>query len=294
MAEIAPAHRRPTVNGFRWALMSVVSATLVVAFGYLLERMAFPINYQSVFFVSFLGAAASILVFSRIRLRPCGRSSEGEGGDEPPLACERPGDTGKRSLARKLREYVGPFLQTPAFVRYLLAAFVLRLGMHLPAALYSIYWVRNLDASDAQIGWQATAADLARIFGFLIWGRIATRRGHSSVLALCTIGVGAYPLFTGLISTPLWLPLAATVYGFSLPGIRIAFLDTLLQVCPVDRRPSFVAANFLLSQFTLFLAPLVGSLLVGWFDIRVVLFVASGIHLLAFLLFRLLRVGDGV
>ena len=291
MAEIAPVHRRPSVNGNRWALKSVASAVLVAAFGQLLGRMAFPVNYQVVFFISSLGAAASVYVSSRTRLPSRGLSSAEDSAAAAPQASTRPGTTGRQSLGRRLREYVGPFFQTPEFLRYLLATFVLRFGMHLPAALYSIYWVRYLDASDAQIGWQATAAHLALIVGYLAWGRIATRQGHSRVLAACTIGMGLYPLFTGLISAPLWLPLVALAYGFSLTGIRIAFLDTLLQVCPVDRRPSFVALDFLWSQLTLFLAPLIGSVLADWLGVRTVFFVASSIHLLAFFLVRLFRVG---
>ncbi len=33
-----------------------------------------------------------------------------------------------------------------------LTTFVLRFGLNLPAALYSIYWIRRLDASDLWIG----------------------------------------------------------------------------------------------------------------------------------------------
>ena len=64
VAEIIPPQRRPGVNGVRWALLSVVTAVAVAAFGYLLERMDFPINYQIVFAVSFLGGLGSIYFFS--------------------------------------------------------------------------------------------------------------------------------------------------------------------------------------------------------------------------------------
>ena len=43
---------------------------------------------------------------------------------------------------------------------------VLRLGLNLCTALYSIYWIRHLDASDLWISYQATANKLALIVGY--------------------------------------------------------------------------------------------------------------------------------
>ena len=61
-------------------------------------------------------------------------------------------------------------------------------------------------------------------------------------------------------------------------------------MCPPQRRASYVALNTLLANLVIFAAPLLGSLLDRWLDIRVVLWIAGGIHVLAALLFRLLHV----
>ena len=51
---VIPPRRRPTVNGGRWALVSVVVAVAVIPFGKLLDArwLTFPLNYQLVFFIS--------------------------------------------------------------------------------------------------------------------------------------------------------------------------------------------------------------------------------------------------
>ena len=293
MAEVVPARRRPSVNGNRWALMSLASAVSVAAFGYLLERLAFPINYQAVFFISFLSAAASVYLFGSIKLPASGDIPAREADIPSGRASFGPRSARGHMLVQRLREYVAPLLETPVFLRYLATTFVLRFGLFLAEALYSVYWIRHLDASDAWIGWQATAGSLALIVGYFVWGRIATRKGHYLVLMVCTVGVGLYPLFTGLIAAPFWLPLVALVRGVFFTGINIAFFDTLLQVSPADRRPSFVAVYYLCAQVALFLAPVTGSLLAEWLGIRTVFFVASGIHMLAVVLFWLFPVvGD--
>jgi MFS family permease len=110
------------------------------------------------------------------------------------------------------------------------------------------------------------------------------------VLIACTVGVGLYPALTALVTDQVWLPVVAIVYGFFVTGIDISIFDTLLHVCPPERRASYVALNTLLANFVIFLAPLLGSMLDRWLDIRVVFWVAGSVHLLAALLFRLLHV----
>jgi MFS family permease len=292
VAEIIPPRRRPSVNGARWALLSVVTAGTVAVFGYLLERIGFPINYQIVFAVSFVSGLGSIYFFSLLEL-PL-RSTAAK-APEPALNGRA---TGAPWRARRLRSpaweqvksSARSILEAPTFGRYLVSTAVLRLGLNLPTALYSIYWIRYLDASDLWIGWRATAASLALIVGYYLWGRVAGQKGHHLVLIACTVGTGLYPVLTAFVPDQVWLPLVAVVYGFFVTGIDISIFDTLLHVCPPDKRASYVALNTFFANFLIFLAPMLGSLLDRWLDIRVVFWIAGGIHLLAALFFWLLRV----
>jgi MFS family permease len=190
---------------------------------------------------------------------------------------------------KQLRAYLRT-LNEPAFLRYEATTFVLRMGLNLPTALYSVYWIRQLDASDLWIGWQATAGKLALIVGYFGWGRVVSRKGHHLPLLLCTLGVGLYPGLMGLVRNQVWLPLVAIVQGFFATGIDLAFFNTLLAVCPADRRPTFISLNTLFSSLAIFVAPLVGSLLADWMDIRWVFAIAAGLHVVAALLFWRIRI----
>jgi MFS family permease len=112
------------------------------------------------------------------------------------------------------------------------------------------------------------------------------------VLIACTIAVAFYPLLTAITPSQVWLPAVALVYGFFITGIDIAFFDTLLHVSPPNSRSSFVALNTVFAHLAIFLGPMLGSLLGEWLDIRAVFYIAAGIHLLAALMFQLLRVGE--
>jgi MFS family permease len=234
------------------------------------------LNYQVVFILSFVGGVSGIYFFALMRI-PDNRPVERVKLDKVPFR-------------QRLRAYLRTF-GTPAFLRYELTTFVLRFGLNLPTALYSIYWIRHLNASDLWIGWQATVGNLVPIVGYFVWGRIIGRRGHYLPLLICTVGVGLYPALMGLVTDQAWLPAIAIVQGFFVTGVNLSVFDTLFAVCPAEKRPSFIALNTMLASLVIFLAPMAGSLLVGWMDIRSVFFIAGGIHLVAALLFWRFRIG---
>jgi len=271
VAEVIPPERRARVNGMRWAILSVVTAISTATFGYVLDRLPFPLNYQIVFFVSFVGGMAGIYFFGQLRIPeniPPERKKAGEN-----IAPQR-----------RARAYLHA-MNVPNFVRYEIGATVLRFGVNLPSALYTIYWIRNLGASDLWIGWQATVGKLALIVGYIVWGRLISRKGYRAPLLICATLLGLYPVLTGLAPDQLWLPIIAIVQGFFTTGVDIAFFDTLLAVSPTERRPSFIALNTMLASLTIFVAPLVGNFLADWVGIPTVFYIAGGFHILTALLF---------
>lgn len=276
IADVIPPQRRASVNGARWAILSVVTAISVAIFGVMLDRLPFPLNYQIVFLLSFVGGAAGMGFFGRLQVPD---------NVQPITATIQHTRVGKQ-----LRAYLYS-LRVPAFVNYELTATVLRIGLNLPSALYSVYWIRELNASDLWIGWQSTTSKLALIAGYLVWGRVVSRKGYHSSLLLCTVCLGFYPVLTGLVKDQVWLPLISIVQGFFVTGIDLSFFDTLLAVCPTDRRVSFIAVNTLLASLAIFIAPILGSILADWIDIRGVFFVSAGIHIIAALLFWRFKVG---
>ena len=275
VAEVIPPARRPSVNGARWAILSLVTAGAVAVFGYVLDRMPFPLSYQIVFMTSFAGGVSGMFFYRRLQIPD----------NTPPDEQE----TSRMSVGKRLRAYLQT-LNVPEFVRYEITTTVLRMGLNLPTALYSIYWIRHLDASDLWIGYLSTADKLALIAGYFFWGRIVNRKGHHLPLLICTVGVGLYPVLTSLVTAQTWLPLVAITWGFFIAGIDLSVFDTLLAVCPAQRRPTFFSVNTLLSSLTIFLAPMLGSLLADWIDIRPVFWIAGGTQVVAALLFWRLKI----
>ncbi len=119
VAEVIPPHRRTKVNGTRWALVSVVTAVSVAIFGYMLDRMPFPLSYQIVFFISYVGGSIGMLFWGKLRI-PDNVLSEGNAQKH-------------RGMKDQIHAYWDS-IQEPNFVRYELTAAVLRIAINMPTA----------------------------------------------------------------------------------------------------------------------------------------------------------------
>lgn len=250
IAEVIPAERRPLVNGVRWALFSVVTAAAGALFGPLLDWVAFPLNYQIVFLVSFLAGLATCYTFSLIRLPTLEAPA--------PLVHLR---LGFLSLLDQVR-------QQPDFARFLIATSIYRIGLNLPVPLFSIYWVTVMHASDTLIGFRTTVAYIALIVSYLLWGWLAVRRGPRLVLLAASAGVSLYPLLTAASGDVVWLLPVALLWGLFVSGIDIAFFETLLRTVPAERRSVLVAINSALANLVIFTAPLAGAALADLIGLR--------------------------
>jgi MFS family permease len=115
---------------------------------------------------------------------------------------------------------------------------------------------------------------------YFYWGGVANRKGNRFVLLISTSGLMLFPVLTGLSTRvePLLIPsIAAGIFG---AGFNLSFFNTLLEVCPQERRPSYVAINTTLINVAAFLAPLLGTSLANLLDIRIAFFIAGAMRLL--------------
>lgn len=243
LASAVSPRRRASVNSGRWALLGVVSALGTAAFGWTLDHVLYPYNYQLVFAVSFALSMLDPYAFSFIKVPP-----------SEPVRSEKTG-----TLVERLLAYVRPAKQQPAFLRYLLITLPYRIALNLPVPLYSLFWVNELAAPDTVIGLRGTVGNCVLVVGYLLWGRWTRRLGHRTVLMLSAGLMALYPIATALSPTPAGLLPAAAIWGFGAAGVDIGLFDMMLGVCPTERQPLFAAIWMIVARFAMFLGPLLGA-----------------------------------
>lgn len=266
LADAVPQRRRAEVIGVRHFLSGISSAIAVLIGGKLLDLIPFPLNHQSLFFIGFLASLISLRYVSRIQAPRIVTAPKAR----PSLS---PAELWK--LADNNRN----------FVRFTLSSFVFHWGLFLPAALYPIYWVKHLHASDSWIGLMATFSDATAVLAYLLWGKVTARRGNRPVLFVSTLGLVLYPVLTGLSPSVEPLLLVAIVGGTFAAGVNLALYNTLLEVCPQERQPIFVALYTALTNVAGFLSPMLGTALADHQGIVKALFIAGALRLLGSILF---------
>jgi MFS family permease len=260
--DLTAPKRRGQVVRVRWLVLSAVATAAALLGGWFLELLPSPLNYQVLLG---LGAALSLLGMRYLRRIREPRS----------LRASRSGEPGRRYSLRRLRKGLLGFVSHRRFIRFALASFVFYAGLHLPAALWSILRVRDLGASDTWIGIIAVTVNVSTIVGYFFWDRISAKRGDRWLLRFAAFGVSLYALFTAFVPSIGWMIPTSILGGLAWSGCNLALFRILLDVCPQEHRPTYVALYTALLNIAAFAAPLLGTTLSDWVGIREA-FIASG------------------
>ncbi len=274
MTDAIPARQRPRLNSIRWAMLSVVSAVLATVFGAMLDRIAFPLNYQTLFLVSFAGALLNLYFFSRIQV--------------PPLQTKPKGSWRIGNLGKGARSYLSSITECGEFVRFLAATTALRVALNMAVPLFSLYWVNDLGATDGWIGLRGTAGHATLVVGYLIWGKIVGHLKHRRVLFISVLLHGLYLISTGLISSAPWLLPVAVIWGLAASGLNIGLFDLMLAAAPKDRMSRLSSVLLLVSNAAAFVGPILGVMLSNATSIRTALLAIGVVQVLSTVTFRLL------
>jgi len=266
-----PPERRPRMLSTRWAINGLFAAGLGYVFGQWLDWAAYPLNYQVLFLSGLVAGLGSVLVMSKLRLDPV----------EAPK--ERP-----KLVLKEIPALIGA---EPKFLSYVIAAFIFRLGLHLPMALYSIYQVRVLGCSDAWIGTLLTVQRLVGVASYALMARYSSRPNVHRWLWLSCVGAALYPLAYALSSTPTMLLMPAVAGGIFGSAMNVFLTDKLFEVSPADNRPAFVAVNSLLANVAAFVAPVAGTAILGAASIHVAFYISVVLRAAGGLAFPLIRIG---
>jgi MFS family permease len=263
LADAVPVTSRARVVSVRNMLLAGVSTLTVLIGGKLLDLIAFPINYQILFIAAFLTSLVSLHHVGRVRV--------------PGAVVAAPQARSRSLLA--LTQSLKQVWSHRDFVRFSFGSFVFNWGLYLPVALYSIYRVKHLHASNTWIGLLTTVYNVTTVIAYVRWGRFTVKRGNRRTLLISSLGLALYPALTGL--SPRLEPLlgVAVLGGVFGAGLNLALFNTMLQVCPSERRPSYVAIYNTLVNIAAFCAPLLGTFLSDRLDIRVALVIAGAVRL---------------
>ncbi len=270
MNAIAGPTRRYDLMSRRWSILGITTAITVATVGQILDRITFPFNYQMAFLVLSVGGLVSYYYSSHIELPDA----------EPP-----PGQPAGASLSQRFRDYTQLILKERAFVSFSLRRLVYITGTTLSLPLFPLYFVREVQASNAWIGVINTAQSAILLVGYFLWTRESRLRGSRFVLLWTTFGLALYPAMVALTHRVELIALFAGLAGIFQAGLDLVFFDELMKTVPPEYSATFVSLAQSIQYFSTVFSPLIGTLLAGWIGLGGALLVSAGLRLAGFALF---------
>lgn len=269
MNAVAGPEGRYALLSRRWTIFGLTGVVGTFIVTRVIDLVSFPTNYALMFLVLSLGGFVSFYFSRQIQVP-----------DQPPPA------TAQKSPRREsLRNYLALLQQYPAFVSFSWKRFVYYSALVLGLPIMPLYLVRNVGATDAQIGAVSMAMTLIMLVGYFIWPRVSRLRGGRFVLLATTFGMTLYPALTATTTQIEWIIFFAGVAGFFQGGLDLVFFDELMKTVPVEHGATFVALAQSMQYLSTIFAPLLGTWLAGFIGLGGALWFCAGLRLIGFLLF---------
>jgi MFS family permease len=267
MNAVAGPHHRYDLMSRRWSILGLTTAIAVTLAGQMLEMIRFPVNYQVLFIALSVGGLLSYYFSSKIVLPEAPQ----------PAPAEKTGErrSGMLALIRS----------NPDFARFSTQRFVYQFGMLLATPLFPLYFVRQVQASDAWIGFINTSQTAVLLVGYYFWPRLSRQRGARFVLLAATAGLAIYPALAASTTQVVLIAVFAGMAGIFQAGIDLVFFDELMKTVPVEYSATFVSIAQGLNYLAAILAPLAGTFLSDQIGLGGGLLVAAGVRVAGFLLF---------
>lgn len=269
MNAVAGPEGRYALLSRRWAIIGVTGVAGTFLVTRVINLIDFPVNYAIMFTVLSLGGFLSFYFSRKIQLP-----------DQvaPPFPASR-------SARQNLSNYMQLLRENPAFLSFSSKRFVYFSAIVLSQPIMPLFLVREVGATDSQIGVVNMALTLVMLVGYFLWPRVSRKRGGRFVLLATTLGLTFYPALSAATPQINLIIFYAGIAGLFQSGLDLVFFDELMKTVPAEYSATFVSLAQSMQYLSMILAPLLGTWLANYIGLGGALWLSAGLRLLGFLLF---------
>jgi MFS family permease len=281
LADIIPERDRARVFANRNIILSAATAVATFTASWWLDQAAhirwaaFPTNYQIVYFFGAVGALMSVFYLFKVKAPP-----------SKVIRRQKQFKIGKVTLPKVKAAFRQMRTGNREFVRLTLHTLIFNLGAWLVMPLYIIFFVRELNASDGWIGLNSTLANLGVIVGYLVWRRSIHRLGNYRALLISIPLSASYAFLVSFFPNLNAILVWGVLINLVNPGVNLSHTSILYELCPDERRASYMAIYSSIMNVGAFVGPMIGVALAEVLNIRLMLILGGIIRLAGALLFH--------
>ena len=269
MNAVAGPEGRYALLSRRWAIFGVTGVVGTFIVTRLINLISFPLNYAIMFLVLSLGGFLSFYFSRQIQLPD---------QVHPPIS-------NSRSPLDGIRNYLALLRANPAFLSFSTKRFVYFSALVLSLPIMPVYLVREVHATDSQIGTVNMTMSLVMLIGYYLWPQVSRRRSGRFVLLATTLGMTLYPALSAATPQVDLITLYAGIAGLFQAGLDLVFFDELMKTVPPEYSATFVSLAQSMQYLSMILAPLLGTWLADYIGLAGALWLSAGLRLVGFLLF---------
>ena len=269
MNAVAGPEGRYDLLSRRWAIFGLTGVIGTFFITRVIDLVAFPTNYGLMFLGLSLGGLISFYFSRKIKLPP----------QTPPEPVR------STSSGDSARSYFSLIRSERAFQSFVLKKFVYASAIALSQPILPLFFVRQVHATDSQIGTINMTMTLVMLVGYFLWPWTSRKYGGRVVLLATTLGMVFYPALTAANPQVQWIILYAGIAGLFQSGLDLVFFDELMKTVPPEYSATFVSFSQSLQYFSAIIAPTLGTWLADSIGLGGALWVSAGLRLLGFGLF---------
>ena len=269
MNAVAGPEGRYALLSRRWAIFGLTTVVMTFFVTRTIDLAKFPYNYSLMFLGLSLGGLISFYFSRKIAVQ-----------DQTPLALAP-----ASSVFDTARNYFSLIRGAPAFTSFATKKFVYYSAIMLGQPIMPLFFVREVKATDSQIGTITMAMNIVMLAGYFIWPWSSRKYGGRFVLLATTLGMVLYPALTAATPQVPLIIVYAGIAGLFQAGLDLVFFDELMKTVPQEYSATFVSLVHSMQYLSAIVAPLVGTWLADYIGLGGALWVSAGLRLFGFLLF---------
>lgn len=276
-AETVPPAWRGHVAGVRNALFSLISILVLLLSGQILKIVIFPLNYQIVFGLGFIGAMlSSLYLWLTSKSHALNITPEITVHDDPVVdpAVDLERNKVFKLALPNIKENLG-------FYRVMGVLFFLNLAIYLASPVFPIYWVNHLHLSDQVISIGNGLFFVTNFIGSTQISRLAGKYGNRYVIGAGAILMAFYPTVLGISTGPVLYYVTSLGGGLASSLVGGLLINYLLEQTPEKRRPQYLAVYSIFLYAAVLIGSLAGPAFGTWIGLQTAMFVFAAIRLLA-------------
>lgn len=237
MREAVPSERLTALASKRLMWMSITVGIGALAFGFWLEHVPFPVNYQIMFLLSFLLALVSHWYVTKVQLPPAPATMAQYHSDAAPL-------------------------RSPVYQLMIFCVVIAHIGYFALLPVIPLHLVNNLNANEGFMALFGIAEIIGASIICLFTDRIIRQIGNRRTIALCLIASAVaslimavthnlpITLFGAAIAGAAWTAAAVAMFGSFVESTEGVSSQDMTRYTTVYHQMAYIAA---------FIGPMIGS-----------------------------------